>query len=146
MNKSNRLVTVKFQKKFRQSLRLFPVLQKLTHMFASLCVLYKRLCLFVCLKYIYKVVAVFVYVLSVNKSDCVFNYVFGCVLSSMHLLDFRLFSSLFVHMFNLLLVCICMCTLQCLVHCLLELGGAVSPWLYMQGFLCQRILRLTPRG
>ena len=73
-------------------------------MFASLCVLYKRLCLFVCLKYIYKVVAVFVYVLSVNKSDCVFNYVFVCVLSSMHLLDFRLFSSLFVHMFNLLLV------------------------------------------
>ena len=28
-------------------------------------------------------------------------------------------------------VCICMCSLQCLVHCLLELGGGVSPRLYM---------------
>ena len=58
----------------------------------------------------------------------------GCVLSSMCLLDFRLYSSVFVHMYVLFTfgcVCICMCTLQCLVHCLLELGGGVSPRLYM---------------
>ena len=58
----------------------------------------------------------------------------GCVLSSMCLLDFRLYSSVFVHMYVLFAfgcVCICICSLQCLVHCLLELGGGVSPRLYM---------------
>ena len=52
----------------------------------------------------------------------------------MYLLDFRLYSSVFVHMYVLFAfgcVCICICSLQCLVHCLLELGGGVSPRLYM---------------
>ena len=35
LKKSNCLVTVKFKKKFKQSLHLFPVLQKLTHMKAT---------------------------------------------------------------------------------------------------------------